>query len=155
MKPRQDDIEIMHIHTDAKAINSPTILLMLISSVVIFISNVGINTVNVISILISYLNFGLVLLQITNIVPVAQDNVREGLNIIADRPTGILFNAFAMGYGSVITFAISAYFLTAKKLMIWNLLAVGSSLLSIVFSGTRTPLLLIGLIIILILIQQN
>ena len=145
----------MLIHTDAKAINSPTILLMLISSVVIFISNVGINTVNVISILISYLNFGLVLLQITNIVPVAQDNVREGLNIIADRPTGILFNAFAMGYSSVITFAISAYFLRAKKLMIWNLLAVGSSLLSIVFSGTRTPLLLIGLIIILILMQNK
>ena len=105
----------MLIHTDIKAINSPTILLMLLTIFIVFSSNLNLKTLNLLSISISYLNIIIVLLQILKFIPVAQDNVRIGLNVISDRPTGLLFNAFAMGYASVITFAISAYFMKSNK----------------------------------------
>jgi hypothetical protein len=85
----------MIIHTDIKAINSPTIILMLISSLILFSKKISSNFINLISIVISYINFVIVLLQVLNVIPVAQDNIREGLNLITDRPTGLLFNAFA------------------------------------------------------------
>lgn len=145
----------MLIHTDIKAINSPTIFLMLISSLIIFSVKINLQTINILSITLSYLNLGLVFLQITKLIPVAQDNIRDGLNIIADRPTGILFNAFAMGYASVITFSISAYFFKIHKLMIFNFFAILASLISIFFSGTRTPLILIAFVTLLIFIQNK
>jgi hypothetical protein len=135
----------MIIHTDIKAINSPTIVLMLISSLIIFSNKISSKSINIFSIVLAYVNFLIVLLQVLNYIPVAQDNIREGLNIITDRPTGLLFNAFAMGYGAVITFSISAYFIKEKKLVGLNLLAAAFSLISIIFSVTRTPLLLIAI----------
>lgn len=132
----------MLIHTDLKAINSPTILLMLISTLVIFSTQITLRTINLTGITLSFVNFILVALQILSIIPVAQDNVREGLNLISDRPTGLLFNAFAMGYASVITFAISMYVLKTKKLIILNAASAIFSVVSILFSGTRTPLIL-------------
>ena len=111
---------VMIIHTDIKAINSPTILLMLISALAIFGNNISLKTINLIAITLSFLNFTIVMLQILSIIPVAQDNVREGLSLISDRPTGLLFNAFAMGYASVITFAICLYFVNIKEHFINN-----------------------------------
>ena len=145
----------MIIHTDIKAINSPTIILMLISSLILFSKKISSNFINLISIVISYINFAIVLLQVLNIIPVAQDNIREGLNLITDRPTGLLFNAFAMGYASVITFSIAAFFIKEKKYVILNLLAVLFSIASIVLSVTRTPLVLIAISTILILFQNS
>ena len=145
----------MIIHTDIKAINSPTIVLMLISSLIIFSNKITSKSLNIFSIVLAYVNFLIVLLQVLNYIPVAQNNIREGLNIITDRPTGLLFNAFAMGYGAVITFSISAFFIKEKKLVALNLLAAAFSLISIIFSVTRTPLLLIAISISLILIQNT
>jgi len=145
----------MIIHTDIKAINSPTIVLMLISSLIIFSNKISSKSINIFSIVLANVNFLIILLQVLNYIPVAQDNIREGLNIIIDRPTGLLFNAFAMGYGAVITFSISAYFIKEKKLVGLNLLAAAFSLISIIFSVTRTPLLLIGISVLLILIQNT
>ena len=145
----------MIIHTDIKAINSPTIVLMLISSLIIFSNKISSKSINIYSIALAYVNFLIVLLQVLNYIPVAQDNIREGLNIITDRPTGLLFNAFAMGYGAVITFSISAFFIKEKKLVALNLLAAAFSLISIIFSVTRTPLLLIAISVLLILIQNT
>jgi O-antigen ligase len=145
----------MIIHTDIKAINSPTIVLMLISSLIIFSNKISSKSINIFSIALTYFNFLIVLLQVLNYIPVAQDNIREGLNIITDRPTGLLFNAFAMGYGAVITFSISAFFIKEKKLVALNLLAAAFSLISIIFSVTRTPLLLIAISLLLILIQNT
>ena len=144
----------MIIHTDIKAINSPTIVLMLISGLIIFSHKITSQSINVFSIVLAYVNFLIVLLQVLNYIPVAQDNIREGLNIITDRPTGLLFNAFAMGYASVITFSISVYFIREKKFVILNLLAALFSFISIILSVTRTPLLLIAISGILILIQN-
>ena len=145
----------MIIHTDIKAINSPTIVLMLISSLIIFSNKISSKSINIFSIALAYVNFLIILLQVLNYIPVAQDNIREGLNIITDRPTGLLFNAFAMGYGAVITFSISAFFIKEKKLVALNLLAAAFSLISIIFSVTRTPLLLIAISVLLILIQNT
>ena len=145
----------MIIHTDIKAINSPTILLMLFSALIIFSSQISFRTINLIAITLSCLNFALILLQILSIIPVAQDNIREGLNIISDRPTGLLFNAFAMGYASVITFAVCMYFLKMKKLLILNVIGTLFSVITVLLSATRTPLLLMIVSGILILLQNS
>jgi O-antigen ligase len=145
----------MIIHTDIKAINSPTIILMLLSSLIIFSNKITPNSINIFTLVVSYINFIIVLLQALNYIPVAQDNIREGLNIITDRPTGLLFNAFAMGYASVITFSISLFFIKEKKLIVLNVLGVLFSFISVVLSFTRTPLLLIAISGILILFQNT
>ena len=145
---------VMLIHTDIKAINSPTILLMLILSFLMFSNPLNYKKLNLLVIYFSILNFGLVLLQILKIIPVAQDNVREGLAIIGDRPTGLLFNAFAMGYASVITFLICLYFIKLRIYKWLNLTGVFTSLASLVFSGTRTPFILLLIFGLLILIQD-
>jgi O-antigen ligase len=145
----------MLIHTDIKAINSPTILLMLLTVFIVFSNNLNLNTLNLLSISISYLNIIIVLLQILKFIPVAQDNVRIGLNVISDRPTGLLFNAFAMGYASVITFAISAYFLKINKFTKLNLASLVFSITSVFLSATRTPLILVAIIGLMTILQDN
>ena len=145
----------MLIHTDIKAINSPTILLMLILSLVIFIQPIDMKEINKLVLFFAVANFVLVALQLSRIIPVAQDNVRDGLGIISDRPTGLLFNAFAMSYASVITFLICLYFLKKKQLVWLNGLGVIASGFTALFSGTRTPLLLILLFGLVIMIQES
>jgi O-antigen ligase len=145
----------MLIHTDIKAINSPTIILILASTLIIFSNQISSRLINIITITLSFLNFSLVMLQILSVIPVAQDNVREGLSLVSDRPTGLLFNAFAMGYASVITFSICLYFLKTNKLVILNSVGVLFSAVAIFLSITRTPLLLMIVSAILILLQQS
>jgi O-antigen ligase len=145
----------MIIHTDIKAINSPTILLMLILSLLIFIQPVEFSEINKLVIFFAIANFILVAAQLADIIPVAQDNVRDGLGIVSDRPTGLLFNAFAMSYASVITFLVCMYFLKKKSLMWLNGIGVIFSGFSALFSGTRTPLLLILVFGLIIIIQDS
>jgi len=145
----------MIIHTDIKAINSPTILLMLILSLLIFTQPVEFSKINKLVIFFSIANFILVAAQLTGIIPVAQDNVRDGLGIVSDRPTGLLFNAFAMSYASVITFLVCLYFLRKKSLVRPNRIGVIFSGFSALFSGTRTPLLLILLFGLIIIVQDS
>jgi O-antigen ligase len=128
---------------------------MLISALAIFGNQINLRTMNLIAITLSFLNFAIVILQILSYIPVAQDNVREGLNLISNRPTGLLFNAFAMGYASVITFAICLYFINIKKLVILNIIGVIFSVASVLLSVTRTPLLLMIVSGILILLQKT
>ena len=145
----------MLIHTDIKAINSPTIILMLASTLIIFSNQISSRLINIMAITLSFLNFSLVMLQILSLIPVAQDNVREGLSLVSDRPTGLLFNAFAMGYASVITFSICLYFLKTSKLVILNSVGVLFSAVDVLLSITRTPLLLMIVSAILILLQNS
>jgi O-antigen ligase len=145
----------MLIHTDIKAINSPTIILILAFTLIIFSNQISSRLINIIAITLSCLNFSLVMLQIFSVIPVAQDNVREGLSLVSDRPTGLLFNAFAMGYASVITFSICLYFLKTNKLVILNSVGVLFSAVAVFLSITRTPLLLMIVSAILILLQQS
>ena len=145
----------MVIHTDLKAINSPTILLMLILSLLIFTQPIFIKEINKLVNFFAISNLILVAAQMIEIIPVAQDNVRDGLGIVSHRPTGLLFNAFAMSYASVITFLVCLYFLK-KRLLVWlNWIGVISSGFSVLFSGTRTPLLLILVFGLIIIIQDS
>ena len=145
----------MIIHTDIKAINSPTILLMLILSLLIFSQPIALEEINKLIVFFAIANFILVAAQLTGIIPVAQDNVRDGLGIIADRPTGLLFNAFAMSYASVITFLVCLYFLKKRSLLWLNGIGVILSGFSTLFSGTRTPLLLILAFGLIIIVQDS
>jgi len=145
----------MIIHTDIKAINSPTILLMLILSLLIFSQPIAMKEINKLVIFFAIVNFILVAAQLAGIIPVAQDNVRDGLGIIADRPTGLLFNAFAMSYASVITFLVCLYFLKKRSLLWLNGIGVILSGFSALFSGTRTPLLLILAFGLIIIVQDS
>ncbi len=145
----------MIIHTDIKAINSPTILLMLILSLLIFNQPIAMNEINKLVIFFAIVNLILVAAQLTGIIPVAQDNVRDGLGIVSDRPTGLLFNAFAMSYASVITFLVSLYFLKKNSLMWLNGIGVIFSGFSALFSGTRTPVLVILVFGLIIIVQDS
>jgi O-antigen ligase len=145
----------MIIHTDIKAINSPTILLMLILSLLIFTQPISVKEINKLVIFVAIINFILVVAQLTEVIPVAQDNVRVGLGIVSNRPTGFLFNAFAMSYASVITLLVCLYFLKKKSLMWLNWIGVISSGISVLFSGTRTPLLLILVFGLIIIVQDS
>lgn len=145
----------MLIHTDIKAINSPTILLMLLMILIFFSQPIEEKQINYIGLFFSFTNFVFVILQIMQIIPIAQDNVREGIAIVSDRPTGLMFNAFAMGYASVVTFLICIYFLKKRLLLIFNILGILTSIISIVLSGTRTPIILLFIFGLLILFQDS
>jgi O-antigen ligase len=145
---------VMIINTDQKAINSPTILLMLIATALVFVNPVSLRDINLLAIVFAFINIFVVLLQVLKVIPVAQDNIRDGIGLILDRPTGLLFNAFAMSYAGVLTFLICLYFLKNKKLRILNILGLVMSFVSIILSATRTPLILIVLFGIIILIQD-
>jgi O-antigen ligase len=145
----------MVIHTDIKAITSPTIFLMLLVPLIIFSNKIDLSNLNYIAIIFSYLNFVVIAFQNLEIIPVAQDNIRDGLGLISDRPTGLLFNAFAMGYASVIIFLICLYFLKEKKLLFLNSIAIIFSFIAVLLSATRTPLLLLVIFGILIMLQGN
>lgn len=150
-------------HTDLKAINSPTFIIMIL--IPLFFIYIGINSqffslkfIGIFSIAITLLNFGIVMLQIYEIIPVAQGNIRSTLALTGNRPTGLFFNAFALGYAAIVTYAINIYL--AKNLNGIKLKALYTSgtilsALVTVLSGTRTPLLVVAVITILVIIEQN
>ena len=145
----------MLIHTDIKAINSPTILLMLVSFLIFASTKVSNNFLNTISIVLAIFNLLFVLLQIAKLIPVAQINERESFGLSDNRPTGILFNAFALGYASAILFLICLYFLLSKINIFLNLIGLASSLITLVLSATRTPLFLILVLGLIVFLQKN
>ena len=150
-------------HTDLKAINSPTFIIMIL--IPLFFVFIGIKTqfysfklIGVYSIAITLLNFGIVMLQIYEIIPVAQGNMRSTLALTGNRPTGLFFNAFALGYAAIVTYAINIYLaknLIGIKIKAIYILGTIFSALVIVLSGTRTPLLVVFIITTLIIIEKN
>ena len=150
-------------HTDLKAINSTTFIIMIL--IPLFFFYIGINSqvfslksIGIFSIAITLLNFGIVMLQIYEIIPVAQGNMRSTLALTGNRPTGLFFNAFALGYAAIVTYAINIYL--AKNLNGFKLktLYISGTILSaivIVLSGTRTPLLVVAIITTLVIIEKN
>ena len=132
----------MIIHTDIQAIFSPTIFLMLL--VFFIFTKKEINYNNLLK-LISYItisNSVFVFLQIFNLIPIAQENVRESVFDIGNRPTGIFFNAFAMGYAMSICFIIFSWEILKKNYKSVYFLGLLLTFISLLLSGTRTSLLL-------------
>jgi O-antigen ligase len=150
-------------HTDLKAINSPTFIIMIV--IPLFFVYIGINSqvfslkfIGIFSIAITLLNFGIVMLQIYEIIPVAQGNIRSTLALTGNRPTGLFFNAFALGYAAIVTYAINIYLaknLNGIKLKALYIFGTVLSALVIVLSGTRTPLLVVAIITSLVIIEKN
>ena len=150
-------------HTDLKAINSPTFIIMIL--IPLFFVYIGLDSqvfsfklVGIFSIAITLLNFGIVMLQIYEIIPVAQGNIRSTLALTGNRPTGLFFNAFALGYAAIVTYAINIYLaknLNGIKLKALYILGTILSALVIVLSGTRTPLLVVAIITTLVIIEKN
>ena len=150
-------------HTDLKAINSPTFIIMIL--IPLFFVYMGINSqvfsfkfIGIFSIAITLLNFGIVMLQIYEIIPVAQGNIRSTLALTGNRPTGLFFNAFALGYAAIVTYAINIYLaknLNGIKLKALYIFGTVLSALVIVLSGTRTPLLVVAIITSLVIIEKN
>ena len=150
-------------HTDLKAINSPTFIVMIL--IPLFFVYVGINSqvfslkiIGTFSIAITVLNFGIVMLQVYELIPVAQGNIRSTLALTGNRPTGLFFNAFALGYAAIVTYAINIYLaknLNGIKIKALYIFGTILSALVIVLSGTRTPLLVVAIITILVIIEKN
>ena len=150
-------------HTDLKAINSPTFIIMIL--IPLFFVYIGINSqvfslklIGIFSIAITLLNFGITILQIYEIIPVAQGNIRSTLALTGNRPTGLFFNAFALGYAAIVTYAINIYLaknLNGIKLKALYIFGTILSALVIVLSGTRTPLLVVAVITTLVIIEKN
>lgn len=150
-------------HTDLKAINSPTFIIMIL--IPLFFVYIGLDSqvfifkhVGIFSIAITLLNFGIVMLQIYEIIPVAQGNIRSTLALTGNRPTGLFFNAFALGYAAIVTYAINIYLaknLNGIKLKALYILGTILSAFVIVLSGTRTPLLVVAIITTLVIIEKN
>jgi O-antigen ligase len=150
-------------HTDIEAINSPTFIIMIL--IPLFFVYMGINSqvfslkfIGIFSIAITLLNFGIVMLQIYEIIPVAQGNIRSTLALTGNRPTGLFFNAFALGYAAIVSYAINIYLAKNLKGIKLKVLYISGTILSalvIVLSGTRTPLLVVAIITALVIIEKN
>ena len=150
-------------HTDLKAISSPTFIIMIL--IPLFFFYIGINSqvfslksIGIFSIAITLLNFAIVMLQIYEVIPVAQGNIRSTLALTGNRPTGLFFNAFALGYAAIVTYAINIYLaknLNGIKLKALYILGTILSALVIVLSGTRTPLLVVAIITTLVIVEKN
>ena len=150
-------------HTDLKAINSPTFIIMIL--IPLFFVYIGINSqvfslklIGIFSIAITLLNFGITILQIYEIIPVAQGNIRSTLALTGNRPTGLFFNAFALGYAAIVTYAINIYLaknLNGIKIKALYIFGTILSALVIVLSGTITPLLVVAIITTLVIIEKN
>jgi len=150
-------------HTDLKAINSPTFIIMIL--IPLFFFYIGINSqvfslksIGIFSIAITLLNFAILMLQIYEVIPVAQGNIRSTLALTGNRPTGLFFNAFALGYAAIVTYAINIYLaknLNGIKLKALYIFGTILSALVIVLSGTRTPLLVVAIITTLVIIEKN
>jgi len=150
-------------HTDLKAVNSPTFIVMIV--IPLFFVYMGINSqvfslkfIGIFSIAITLLNFGITMLQIYEIIPVAQGNIRSTLALTGNRPTGLFFNAFALGYAAIVTYAINIYLaknFNGIKLKALYILGTILSSLVIILSGTRTPLLVVAIITTLVIIEKN
>ena len=93
------------------------------------------------------LNLIFSILQVLSIIPFAQINSRDLIIGAIDRPTGLLFNAFAMSYAALISLTIGlALLMRNSQQRIYEVSIVVCSIISLVLSGTRTSMWL-GLLI--------
>ena len=141
----------MFVNRDFSSMQSLTLIFILIAPIVIWRSDIALKdnfTILVTITIFSVLNLIFSLLQIANLIPVAQLNSREVLTGVADRPTGLLFNAFAMSYAALICIAIGLSLINrANKNRKLGVAIVLTSIVSLFLSGTRTSLWL-GLLIV-------
>ena len=145
----------MFINFDFRSIQSLTLLFITLVPLVVWRTDFSKRDSTVFNYTImsySILNLVYVILQILRFIPVAQVNSREISLILSNRPTGLLFNAFAMSYASVICIAIGLHLLFKNKNKVASLIIFISSLISLLLSGTRTSIWLGFLVVVTFLL---
>lgn len=133
----------MFINHDFRSMQSITLLFIIFLPIVIWRTDFSIIDQKIFNLTISLysiINTLFVILQVYQIIPVAQINMRNLTLLNSDRPTGLLFNAFAMSYASLICFAIGLNSLFRLKNKNFALTIVATSLVSLILSGTRTSI---------------
>ncbi len=133
----------MFLNFDFRSMQSLTLFVILFIPFIVLFNEKKDDKLFITSITIfSSINSIITLLQIFNILPVAQLNERELLIGSIQRPTGLFFNAFVMSYASLIFLAVGLYFY--NKINIVNkkipIILIITSLISLILSGTRTSM---------------
>jgi O-antigen ligase len=149
----------MFINDDLKTALGLTFLILLIAPFILWISNQ--DTImtekhfNSIIIILAFSSFTISLLQIFELLPVAQINVREGVATEGNRPTGLLFNAFALSTAAVITYLVGLYNLVIKNRISISIAVVLMSVITLVLAATRTSLFLATVLTLFVLLQKR
>lgn len=148
----------MVINDDLKTALGLTFLILFIAPFILWISNqdsiLTEKHLNMIIFVIAISSFVIAILQILQVLPVAQLNMRESLATDGNRPTGLFFNAFALSTAAVMTYLVGLYNLLTKNRAWQALLILVASLATIIMAATRTAIFL-AIILTLIVIFQN
>lgn len=149
----------MFINDDLKTALGLTFLILLIAPFILWISNQ--DTImtekhfNSIIIILAFSSFAISLLQVLELMPVAQINIREGVATEGNRPTGLLFNAFALSTAAVITYLVGLYNLVIKNRIIISIAVVLMSVITLALAATRTSLFLATVLTFFVLLQKR
>lgn len=149
----------MFVNDDLKTALGLTFLVIFIAPFVFWISNQDsvatekqLNLI-VLSIAVSSLIFSL--LQVFELVPVAQSNLRESLIISGNRPTGIFFNAFSLSVATLMTYLIGLNNILLKRETFKSWFIIASSIFTLFLAATRTSLFLAVVLTFLLVFQKT
>ena len=140
----------MFLNLDFRSMQSLTLIFIAAAPIIIWRTEFKKEDYRIFNYTITYysiINIIFVFLQIIKMIPVAQINSRDFAIGISERPTGLLFNAFAMSYASVICLAIGINLILKNQSNAMGIIIAGTSFISLILSGTRTSIWLGFLII--------
>ena len=140
----------MFLNLDFRSMQSLTLIFIAAAPIIIWRTEFKKEDYRIFNYTITYysiINIIFVFLQIIKMIPVAQINSRDFAIGISERPTGLLFNAFAMSYASVICLAIGINLILKNQSKAMGIIIAGTSSISLILSGTRTSIWLGFLII--------
>ena len=148
----------MFLNLDFRSMQSLTLIFITLAPIIIWRTEFKKEDYKIFNYTVVYysvINIIYVFLQIFEIIPVAQINSRDFAIGISERPTGLLFNAFAMSYASVICLAIGINLVLKNKSKTMGIIIASTSFISLILSGTRTSIWLGFLIIISMIIVSK
>jgi O-antigen ligase len=149
----------MFINDDLKTALALTFLILFIAPYVLWISNqetmLTEKHFNLIIIVLAFSSFIISILQVLEMIPVAQLNLRESIASDGNRPTGLFYNAFALSTAAVMTYLVGLYNLVVKNKIWISLLVIGTSLVTLVLAATRTSLYLAVILTFIVIFQKK
>jgi O-antigen ligase len=149
----------MFINDDLKTALALTFLILFIAPYVLWISNqetmLTEKHFNLIIIVLAFSSFIISILQVLEMIPVAQLNIRESIASDGNRPTGLFYNAFALSTAAVMTYLVGLYNLVVKNKIWISLLLIGTSLVTLVLAATRTSLYLAVVLTFIVIFQKK
>ena len=149
----------MFINDDLKTALALTFLILFIAPYVLWISNqetmLTEKHFNLIIIVLAFSSFIISILQVLEMIPVAQLNLRESIASDGNRPTGLFYNAFALSTAAVMTYLVGLYNLVVKNKIWISLLVIGTSLVTLVLAATRTSLYLAVVLTFIVIFQKK